>query len=305
MKRALLVAMLAAGCANPVDSFRAAAPAQQAVNLNLPAGGLGASSAGETTAALVGQRASFYELTRGVTVVVNGGVGLTLLLLEHLTDGYPSALTATHASWGPYTDALSPSTWKFDVDKVGPEDYAYTLAGKPKLADDSGYQAVIAGKAHVVSRTVGSGDFTLDFTALAAIDGSNKSVGSIAVHYDNSSSPRVVEVAFKDFADGNGSYTPNDALYRYAEQPDHSGNFEFVTRADVDHDLLQQKETVAIVSRWLGSGQGRSDVKASGGSLAGDASLSECWSASFARTYFTDSWRPSDTEGDLSSCQPQ
>ena len=78
-----------------------------------------------------------------------------------------------------------------------------------------------------------------------------------------------------------------------------------MTKVDVDHDLLQQKETLSIVSRWLGTGQGRSDVKATGGSLAGDATLTECWSASFGRSYFTDSWNPSETEGAPSSCQPQ
>ena len=52
------------------------------------------------------------------------------------------------------------------------------------------------------------------------------------MHYDNTASPRVVEVTFKDFADGNGNYTPNDAGYKYAENADHSGSFEFVTKAE-------------------------------------------------------------------------
>ena len=308
MKRAMLFAMLAAaaGCGNPADSFRAAAPSQQAVLLDVPGAGssLGTSSTGAAEPEIVGQRATFYEITRGVTAVVNGGVGLTLLLLEHITDYPPASLTATHATWGPYTDALSPATWKLDVEKVGPIDYQYTLSGKPKAADDSQYQAVISGKAHAISRIEGSGDFLLDFSALHALDPLHKAQGGIAVHYDNTSEPRVVEVAFKDFDDGNGSYTPNDALYRYAEHADKSGNFEFVTKADVDHDPLQDKEVVSIVSRWLGTGQGRSTVQAKGGSLAADASAEECWSDAFARTYFTDSWNPSDSEGDPASCQP-
>lgn len=310
MKRAMLLATIAAtaaaGCANPADSFRAAAPSQEAVRLDVPGAGsaLGTSSDGETEQALVGQRATFYEITRGVTAVVNGGVGLTLLLLQHITDYPPASLTATHATWGPYTDALSPATWKFDVEKVGPIDYQYTLSGKPKAADDSQYQAVIAGKAHAISRIEGSGDFLLDFTALHQLDGANRAQGGIAVHYDNTSNPRVVEVAFKDFDDGNGSYTPNDALYRYTKRTDQSGSFEFVTKADVDHDPLQAKEVVSIMSRWLGTGQGRSEVSAKGGSLAADATAEECWSESFARTYFTDSWNPSDTEGDPATCQP-
>jgi hypothetical protein len=313
MKRAILISMLAAGCSNlssPADSFRAAAPSQAAVTLNLPSSGAaaGASRIGKTAAPTVqalGQEALFYDLTRGVTTVVNGGVGATLLLVEHITDYPPSSLSAAQAEWGPYTDALSPTTWKLDVDKVGTDDYQYALSGKPKAADDSAYQAIITGRAHVISKIEGSGDFALDFGALAALDKSHKEVGVIAVHYDNTSDPRVVEVSFKDFDDGKGTYTPNDALYKYEERADKSGDFSFVTKADVDHDPAGQQEIVSIMSRWLPTGQGDSAVQASGGSLAATATATECWDASFDETYFTDTWKASDTVGDPSSCQPK
>ncbi|MGZ3442700.1 MAG: hypothetical protein ACXVDD_24430 [Polyangia bacterium] len=289
------------GCMSPVEQFRGAAPASQVVSLNIPAGA-GASSASEQ-ADVIGQRATFYEITRGVTVIVNGGVGVTLLLLQAITDQQPTTLTADHATWGPYTGALDPNTWKFDVSKVGPIDYSYVLSGKPRNGSDSEYKAVIAGKAHVISRIVGSGDFLFDFTALASLGGS-KATGGITVHYDNTGSPRVVEVAFKDFSDGNGNYTPNDALYKYSENSDKSGSFEFVTKADVDHDPLRVQEVVGIKSVWLSTGQGKSNAGATGGSLANDATLEECWNGSFARTYFTDSWNPAETEGDPASCKP-
>ncbi len=307
MKRLALVALLLGGCMSPVDEFRGAAPAAQTVSLNVPAGAAAstASLGDGATPEVIGQRATFYEITRGVTAVVNGGVGVTLLLLEAITAQQPTTLTIDHATWGPYTGALSPTTWKFDVAKVGTLDYSYVLSGKPKAADDSAYAAVIAGKAHVISRTVGSGDFKFDFSALHTLDpDGNKSQGSITVHYDNTGSPRVVDVAFSGFDDGNGSYTPDDAVYQYAENADHSGNFSFVTKADVDHDPLHVQETVGIKSEWLGTGQGKSNAGASGGSLAADATLEECWSSSFARTYFTDSWNPAETEGDPASCKP-
>jgi hypothetical protein len=302
MKRYALIALMLGGCMSPVDQFRGAAPASQTVSLNVPAGA-GVSSSSERSPEVIGQRATFYEITRGVTTIVNNGVGVTLLLLEAITDQQPTTLTADHATWGPYTGALDPNTWKFDVSKVGPVDYSYVLSGKPRAAADTAYQSVIAGKAHVISRIVGSGDFLFDFTALASLNGS-KATGGIAVHYDNTASPRVVEVAFKDFADGNGNYTPNDALYKYSENADKSGSFEFVTKADVDHDPLRVQETVAIKSAWLGTGQGKSNAGATGGSLAADATLEECWNSGFQRTYFTDSWNPAETEGDPASCKP-
>ena len=305
MKRYAIIALLLGGCTSPVEQFRGAAPSSQTVALNVPAGA-GASTASVQAGAtpeLVGQRAAFYEITRGVTTIVNGGVGVTLLLLQSITDHDPTTLTADHATWGPYTGPLDPNTWKFDVSKTGPIDYSYVLSAKPRFADDTAYKAIIAGKAHVISRIVGSGDFLFDFTALASLGGS-KAQGAIAVQYDNTGSPRTVQVAFKDFDDGNGNYTPNDALYKFAENADHSGTFEFVTKADVDHDPLRDQETVAIKSAWLSTGQGKATAAATGGSLASDATLEECWNTSFERTFFTDSWNPSETEGDPASCKP-
>lgn len=307
MKRAIVIATLtaaAAGCASPADQFRAAAPSSQAVTLSVPGAAFGSSAKSEATPEVIGQRAVFYEITRGVTSVVNGGVVVTLLLLEHITDYPPSQLTATHAAWGPYTEALWPASWKFDVDKIGPTDYAYALSGQAKSPANSPFVPVITGKAHVISKIEGSGDFALDFSALHTIDPSNKSQGEIDVHYDNTSAPRVVEVAFKGFDDGNGSYTPDGALYKFSENADKSGTFEFVTKADVDHDPLQDKEIVSMKSAWLGTGQGRSAVQAQGGSLASPQTAEECWSSTFARTYFTDTWNPGETEGDPSTCKP-
>ena len=306
MKRYALIALLLGGCMSPVDQFRGAAPAAQTVALNVPAGATASTASLKDGASpeTIGQRATFYEITRGVTAVVNGGVGVTLLVLEAIVDQQPTTLTADHATWGPYTGALDPVTWKFDVSKVGTIDYAYVLSAKPRNAADTAYVAIISGQAHVISRVVGSGDFKFDFSSLHQLDPSNKSQGEIDVHYDNTGSPRVVDVAFKGFDDGNGSYTPDDAAYKFAENGDHSGSFEFVTKADVDHDPLHTQETVGIKSVWLSTGQGDSHVAATGGSLASDATLEECWSASFQRTYFTDSWNPAETEGDPASCKP-
>ncbi len=306
MKRYALIALLLGGCMSPVDQFRGAAPSAQTVALNVPAGATASTASLKDGASpeTIGQRATFYEITRGVTAVVNGGVGVTLLVLEAIVDQQPTTLTADHATWGPYTGALDAVTWKFDVSKVGTIDYSYVLSAKPRNAADTAYVAIISGQAHVISRVVGSGDFKFDFSSLHQLDPSNKSQGEIDVHYDNTGSPRVVQVAFKGFDDGNGSYTPDDALYQYAENTDHSGSFSFVTKADVDNDPLRVQETVGIKSEWLSTGQGKSDVAATGGSLAADATLEECWSASFQRTYFTDSWNPASTEGDPASCKP-
>jgi hypothetical protein len=306
MKRYALIALMLGGCMSPVDEFRGAAPSASTVSLNVPAGAgtTSAKAGGAASTETIGARATMYEITRTVTTVVNGGVGVTLLVLEAIVAGQPSSITIDHATWGPYTGALDPTTWKFDVSKVGPSDYSYVLSGKPRNAADTSYVGVISGTAHVVSRVVGSGDFVFDFDALHTLDTSNKAQGTVTVHYDNTASPRVVDVAFKGYDDGNGAYTPDSALYKYSENTDHSGSFEFVAKADVDHDPLGIQETLAIKSEWLSTGQGVSNVAADGGSLGGSATLQECWDATFARSYFTDSWNSADTEGNAASCKP-
>jgi hypothetical protein len=301
MKRALILAVALAGCGDPADSFRAAAPSHAAVSLDAP--GDANKTTASASAASVGQRAAFYEITRAITLVVNGGVGVTLQLLETLTDLPPASVTATEAVWGPWTPEHSLLTWKFVVDKIGASDYQHTLSAKLIIAPDSSYAAIISGKAHVVSRFVGSGDFVFDFSPLRILDPAVKQQGGVTVHYDNSGDPRVVDVGFKAFTDGNGTYTPDGATYHFVERNDHSGSFSFVAQADVDHDPLGTLETASIVSKWAATGQGRSDIQASGGSLVNaTASATECWDSSFARTYFTDSWNPTSTEGDASTC---
>ena len=279
MKRYAFIALMLAGCQSPLEEFRGAAPSSQVVALNMPAGAGAATKSVKdgATPELLGERATFFEITRGVTAIVNGGVGVTLLLLEAITDQQPTTLTADHATWGPYTGALDINTWKFDVvEESGPSTTA-TCCRASRAAPTTAPTRRSSPARRTSSRASSARATSCSTSPRCASLGGIKAQGGISVHYDNTGSPRVVEVAFKDFADGNGNYTPNDALYKYAENGDHSGSFEFVTKADVDHDPLRVQETVAIKSEWLGTGQGKSNAGATGGSLASDATLEECW----------------------------
>jgi hypothetical protein len=299
-RNALIIALLLAGCsAQPQDEFKNATPAQSAISINVPQSG---STEGASSSAILGQKASLYSFTRDVSRAVNGGVLSILALIEHITDQPPAARDDNKAVWGPITDGLNPATYLLVVSKTAPHQYDYVLSGKPKGADDSAYQAVLAGHADVVVDDVkGAGSFLVDFDAIHALDSSSKATGGIAVHYSNLGDPRNIEVAFANFDDGSAS-VPRDALYRYAEHPDHSGNFEFVTLQDIDGDGAT-KEVVAVLSRWNASGAGRSDADATGGSLGGlTVHLEECWDASFNETYYTDNLKITPTEGDPASC---
>jgi hypothetical protein len=153
----------------------------------------------------------------------------------------------------------------------------------------------------VQDETHGSGGFLANFSAARALDPTIRAQGGIAVAYDNTGDLRHVEVAFKDFSDEDGMM-PRDALYRYAEHPDRSGDFEFITLQDIDNDGAT-KEVLGILSRWNATGAGRSDAAATGGSLGGlTVHMVECWDASFNETYYKDNLDIKPLEGDVASC---
>ena len=296
---ALVVSLMMVGCSAPKDEFATATPSASALAINVPQSG---ATDGANSSALLGAKPGLYTFTRQVSRDVNGAIGDILGRIEFITDHPPTRHDGDKAAeWGPFSSGLDPAEWTLHVERAGTKQYNYVLAGKPKGADDSQYKAVMGGHANVTDETHGSGDFLLDFSAIASLDDTVKSTGGIAVHYDNTSDPRNVEVAFKDFADSAG-VMPRDALYRYAEHPDHSGNFEFVTLQDIDNDGAT-KEVVGILSRWNASGAGRSDGAATGGSLA-DITLhvEECWDGSFGETYYHDNLDINPTEGDAASC---
>ncbi len=40
------------------------------------------------------------------------------------------------ATWGPYSDALDPVTWRFRITRVADAQYDYVLEGRPKTSTD-------------------------------------------------------------------------------------------------------------------------------------------------------------------------
>src|SRR5262249_60297435 len=85
-------------------------------------------------------------------------------------------------------------------------------------------------------------------------------------------------------------------------EADGGGTVSLTTKGDVD--AVNGKgilEDVVIKSRWIASGAGRGDAKISGGDLTGTLTGTQCWGASFAATYATDT-ADNKTVGDATSC---
>jgi len=303
----LSVAMFGCGASKgTVEDFRAGVPTADAVAINVPAAGDAlkatpgqeAFKTGTAPQALQGDLSAMYALTRGVTLVVNGGTLAVLGILKAVTDQTPSSFDGSTAVWGPYVGGpLDPITWKLTVVKDG-DTYSYTLEGKDKHAQDDTYVTVLSGShtpafdaSGVAEKNFGSGSFLLDWDAAQRLPEHDQNVGTAAFTYSrpNATDPASIDVAFRGTRKLDGSGT-TDADYHYAATPGQGGEFTFATVADVDHDLNQVTEDLSIKSRWDEGGEGRSDVKASGGDLVTPATVNECWNENFQSTFLAESF---------------
>jgi len=307
------------------DDFKDGVPQSQDVALVVPGNGANGSAltaADGTTAVqggLANQQADFYKLTRDVTVVVNTATVGVLALVKTVTNYPPSSVEMDTAVWGPYTDPLSPNTWRLTVNRVAKGQFHYVLEGKAKTADDTGYVTVLSGDHNLADPTAhrrlnvpdyGSGDFLLDWNAAQTLPEHDDNVGTAAFTYSRLSptSPVTIAVTFTQVKDKDTGMLI-DAGYAYTATPGQGGSFDFKLTKDFI-TTTAALETMSIHSRWQETGAGRSDVMISGGDVAattataqGGATASECWDANFLSVYMTNSYGdPAKMWGAETSC---
>ena len=311
MKRLSLVlaASLFAACGGTaVDDFRAASPSRQGIDIKTPSNGQALTGDGiGTQSQALGELSPWYLVTWATTTTVNTATAWVLGVCEAIVSHDPTTATDQQAVWGPYTEPLSPDTFKFTVTKNPDGTYDYALEGKPKAADDSAYVKLIVGH-HIptAAKHIGKGTFTVDWDAARTLGGLHTDVGSAAFTYErNPHFDVAVGVVFHQVKDGNDPSKRVDAAYAFSQIAGGEGTFEFATLSDwkgLPGSQPGNLERFAIKSRWAHSGAGRADLMASGGDLAQDVTLSECWGNSFLRVYYTDSLGFTKTEGLESDC---
>lgn len=291
-----LLTVTACGGRLTADDFRSGLPTGGAATLELPGDqgqALTADDTGTLASALEGETSQFYRLTRGMTRTINGGVGLVLLVVRGITLHRPTSLEASTAVWGPFRpDDLAPNEWRLTVDHLGDQDFEYVLEGRPKDAGDDAWVVVLSGHhTRVVGPMgrpidrLGTGDFLIDFDALSGLPEQNPDLdGGLEVAYARPSDtePVSISVSFHGVTDAATGRTV-EATYDFHHQQGVGGDFQFALGADLDGGPAAEQLT--IKSRWTSEGAGRSDVKATGGDLASEATASECWDTAFASTY--------------------
>ncbi|HUJ59924.1 MAG TPA: hypothetical protein VLX92_15575 [Kofleriaceae bacterium] len=296
-----LLGVSASGCIKqdgaPGEIGRAI-PTSDQVAINLPATTSGTSSRLE--APTVGQLATYYLATRGVTQTFNGGSAWVLILV-HTIVSYPvTSVDGNVYTWGPWTgNALDPADYKLDVTANADGTYDYVLSGHQKSDTTDHFIAVLTGHADPTpGENKGNGNFLLDFDAARTVDpiDNANNHGQVKVDYDLAKMHLDLTITTTD---ANNQAQSLD--YAYDQTTDGGGSMQLQLVANVGGTAAE--ENVELHSRWLGTGAGRGDAKISGGDLGSEQAIaSECWDTSFDRVYYTDNVNFEPTEGDASQC---
>ena len=290
-------ASLLTGCAvkqdAPPEAIAKAIPTGDQVSIKMPA----------TATRLdpsVGQLATYYQVTRGVTQMFNGGSAWVLVLMHTIVQ-YP--VTSTNGNvytWGPWQgSALDPAVYKLDVTDNGNGTYDYVLSGHAKSDTSAHFIAVITGHADTTAGDLqGNGSFLFDFDAAKTVDpiDNANAKGQIDAYYDLAKKHLDLSITSTD---ANNQEVTLD--YAYDETANGGGSMNLDLVANVGGTAAN--EDVTLHSRWLSTGAGRGDARIAGGDLGSSSAIaSECWSTAFDRVYYTDNVNFNPTEGDATQC---
>ncbi len=322
----LSAAALLSGCTletrDDAEEYREAVPHREAVVVAGPETDVAADS---STASIAGSRqaqaarplgradyAKWYGFTRAVRGGVNTVTAWVLGSVSVIVQLEPTAVKDGEATWGPYTDALEPVTYRFRVTRVGEAEYDYVLEGRPKASQsDRDYRTVLDGhgfgKRHDQH---GQGEFTIDLSVARELDpfGRDKDSGTVRVVHRlprdltrGDALPRTIDAEVTpDPSVDRESYT-----VRSVANEDGTGTLRVAARSDVDEAKTTELEDVTVDSRFRADGAGRADIVISGGDIPadpGEVSAVECWGADFARSFYSDTIGFAPTEGEASAC---
>lgn len=314
---ALLANACALNKADDVGEYREALPQAAAVSVAGPGETSGNTQSVETGVGLLGTSgaapagaAKWYTFTRDIRASVNQVTREVLGSVWLVVHTQPTDVGADYATWGPYTDALEPVTYRFRVEKVGEHEYDYTLEGRPRASrSDDDYRAVLKGKGfgRLDSRH-GDGSFTVDLDAAKALDPSrhaNDSGTVIVTHdlpptitRDLGALPRRIDVDLRPAGE-------EFAHIESVANTDSTGVISVDAHADLDASKTTAIEDVSVMSRFRADGAGRADITIAGGDLPAATPVvtaSECWGTDFARVYYEDSIGFEATSGDAAAC---
>jgi hypothetical protein len=304
MRKSLcLLVGLVSGCGAAIESeeaLLASLPSRQAMEVSVPTGPA-ALRAG--SAALVGETAGLYVVTRQTTTRMNGLVGGVLDQLGSIARTRPTAVEADTAAWGPLTDVLSPVVWRLVVRRLGPGEHAFLLEVRPKAGADGDFRPFLQGaSARPGPAGPAQGSFAVNLGLAHALDPvMNPAVGQLAAAWNMQVDRREVHLQLAGVS--QPSEPPATGDFGAVLLPDGSGALVF----DANANLLGSADALEVgrvSSRWNAAGAGRADAELHQGDAGAGTQVTECWDASFGRVYFHgQTGAGADaSEGDAAAC---
>ena len=299
-----------------VSEYREAIPQKEAVVVDGPESAQGDSQSNSGARGLLaggaaaGDWAEWYAWTRNVRDGVNVITAAVLGSVHYIVHTEPTEVGDDSATWGPYSDALEPVTWRFRATRVADHEYDYVLEGRPKTStDESDYRVVLEGKGFSKrDDRHGDGHFSIDLDVARELDPLK--------HEDDSGTVTVTHDLPRDIGTRLGALPRliTAEIHPAGEQwvrvkstasEDNTGELDTDAFVDIDETKMTAPEDVHIVSRWQADGAGRADITIAGGDLPATMEMVEaveCWGTDFTRVYYDDSVDFAPTEGDASAC---
>lgn len=287
------------------EEFRDGVPSNESLALKVPAKSENTNELffGPEVKYLVepGKVGELYGTTVLFTGVVNFGVMAMLTFLDEVLTYPPTTIEGNVATWGPFPPSgLSAVEVQVVIEKKGENKFAFKFEARPRNGEGE-WIAWYEGENQTDGKTArhGKGHFGVNFDDVKKYNPVQPEEGSVEVVYDTISAGRVIDVNFNEFK-GKDSEDIVTATYHYMENKDYSGEFEFVTTADIHANLeggeaYPEKEDWYFNTRWESNGVGRSDVTISGGDISEyceidnkclqKAVFSECWGDDFLVDY--------------------
>ncbi|EPX56975.1 hypothetical protein D187_006729 [Cystobacter fuscus DSM 2262] len=304
--RLLLLGCLATACGGNISNddlqFLNALPTRELLSAKLPGAEsvrrMGISRQRVDSLAL-GEPSRLYDITRQAADEFNGGFDGVLSILEETRKSPPTTRAPELRIWGPAQDPGNPGHEMRIMMTREAERFDYRVQFRPMGSDEEAWWSALVGSFQSEGGPrQGKGTLSI-FMAEVMEHGLNvpwmSDLKRLDIDYQTSTLPSSVRMHFIPVSGF-------ELDYAYHEFPGGSGEMRF-SRENLDIYPGEQKETLAILSRWTQDQGGMAIVEATGGDVPTDftVTLVECWDASFRTTYEKRSW-DADEEGNASSC---
>ncbi|OJH39034.1 hypothetical protein BON30_21520 [Cystobacter ferrugineus] len=306
--RLLFLGCLATACGGNISNddlqFLNALPTREDLSAKLPGAErvweMGSSRQRVAPLAL-GELSQFYANTRRAADDFNRGLDGVFSYLEGVRKSSPTTRTPEFRIWGPMENPRHPGhEVRFKMERK-PEGFTFWIEFRPVGSDEAAWWSALEGRVHPEGGSR-RGEGTLSILMAQMRDHGIQEpwfmgLERLDVDYQTSMLPISVRMHFVPGPPGSGSETS----YAYHELPGGPGQMRFLSE---DMDLVpgEQREKVAVLSRWTQDQGGMAIVEATGGDVppGSTATLVECWDASFRTTYTKRNGE--SEEGDASSC---